>query len=458
MRGKINPNHIFLFLSLFTAFNLTAINGYKITLKSNLKNHTVYLYYQYGENQYPLDTSATNTDGEAIFQKNYKITGGVFLLYLTPDKALEFLLTDSAAFTINTDTTDILGKTSFTGSRENSVYYDFLKKIKFNEFQEDELKKKLKSKNYTPDSAAVFKNLILIYQKQGRLIKQQTIEKNKGTFVATLLRANSWMDAPQTMTPLQWQKWRKYHFFDEVNFSDERLAYSPVLFNMYREYINAHVYHTGDSIIAACDTILKKASAGKDNFKWSLYFLSSSFERSAVPGQDKVFVHLVEEYYAKHKAWWMSKQQLLTMQRRSDVLKNLFVGAVCPDFTAIDTSGKSINLHSKINKLTVLYFWSYDCEHCLEETPKLADWIKKHPNINLITACATPDEDKWKEKLKEFKMPGTHVIDPELKANYIYTYNIFTTPEIFVIDKNKKILAKYLSDTKELEAFLKSIK
>lgn len=455
MRGKINLNHIIFLFCLLTAFKMCAINGYKITLKSNLNNHKVYLYYQYGENQYPLDTSMTNDKGEAVFNKNYTITGGVFVLYLNTDAALEFLLTDSAAFTIKTDTADILGKTSFMNSKENSIYYDFLRKIKFNDFQEDALRKKLKNGNYAPDSMTVLKNMILLYQKQGQLIRQQTIEKNKGTFVAVLLRANAWAYAQQSMSPKQWQNWGRYHFFDEVDFSDERLAYSPVLFNMYKEYINSHVYHTGDSIIAACDTILKKASAGKENFKWSLYFLSSSFEQSAVQGQDKVFVHLVDNYYSKYRAWWLSKEQLIKMQRRCDVLRHLYVGAVCPDFTAIDSAGNNVNLHSKINKLTVLYFWSYDCKHCLEETPKLAAFMKKHPHINLITACATPDEDKWKEKLKLFKLSGTHVIDPELKANYIYTYNLFSTPEIFVIDKDKKILAKYLSDTKELEEFLK---
>ncbi|HWY38613.1 MAG TPA: redoxin domain-containing protein, partial [Bacteroidia bacterium] len=448
----------FLLLNLMAAFKLAAFTGYKITLKSNLKNHKTYLYYQYGETQYPVDTMATNGGGEGVFVGEQKITGGVFLIYLTPDRALEFLLTDSVPFTIQTDTADILGKTSFTGSRENSAYYDFLRKIKFNEFQEDDLKNKLKNKSYSPDSIALFKNFILLYQKQNRQLKQQTIEKNKGTFLATLLKANLWMDAPQTMSPQQWIKWGKYHFFDEVDFSDERLAYSPVLFNMYREYINTHVSHTGDSLIAACDTILKKAAAGKENFKWSLYFLSSSFERSSVPGQDKVFVHLVDEYYSKYRAWWITKDQLIKLQRRGDVLKNLFVGAVCPDFTATDSAGKNVNFHSKITKLTVLYFWSYDCEHCLEETPRLAVWIKKHPEINLVTACATPDEDRWKQKLKEFKLKGIHVIDPEMKANYVYTYSLVSTPEIFVIDKHKKILAKYLSDTKELDEFLRSMK
>src|ERR1700745_3989835 len=143
-RGKINLNHIILFLCLFAAFKTSAFNGYKITLKSNLKNHTAYLYYQYGENQYPVDTLATNEGGEGVFVGEQKITGGVFLIYLTSDRALEFLLTDSLPFTIQTDTSDILGKTTFEGSRENSIYYDFLRKIKFNEFQADVLVKKLR--------------------------------------------------------------------------------------------------------------------------------------------------------------------------------------------------------------------------------------------------------------------------------------------------------------------------
>src|SRR5437867_2216310 len=108
--GKIILNQILILSFLFTAFNTSAINGYKITLKSNLKNHKVYMYYQYGENKYPADTAFSNTDGIAIFEKNTSLTGGVFVLYLTSVSALEFFLTNENTFTIQTDTADILGK------------------------------------------------------------------------------------------------------------------------------------------------------------------------------------------------------------------------------------------------------------------------------------------------------------------------------------------------------------
>ncbi|HXU28568.1 MAG TPA: hypothetical protein VN698_15160, partial [Bacteroidia bacterium] len=71
----------------FLSLSLYAVNGYKITLKSNVKNRPIYMYYQYGENRYARDTSLTNGEGVAVFESEEKLTGGVFLIYLTNKKA-----------------------------------------------------------------------------------------------------------------------------------------------------------------------------------------------------------------------------------------------------------------------------------------------------------------------------------------------------------------------------------
>lgn len=457
MKGKIYLKAISLLLVLLGAPGVYAIDGYKITLKSNLKNRKVYLGYVYGDNRYPLDTSMTNAEGTAVFQKNLKLSGGILILYLTPRKALELLLTEENDFTVNVDTADVSAKTTFTGSRENTLYYDFLRKINFNKYQEETLRNKTKHRKLSPDSAQLVTAMLQSYRDQDLKMKKQMVEKNKGTFIADLVASQMPPEYRRKGGTLALRE-RKDRFFENINFANEKLAFSPVLFNKYTEYINDYIYKSGDSLIVACDTILKKAAAGKENFKWSLYFLSSSFERSSVPGQDKVFVHLVEQYYKKGKCWWLSKEQLDNMIRRADILKNLFVGSTCPNFIAQDSSGNEISLHSKLKGTTVLYFWSYDCKHCLEETPKLAAWAKKHPKINLVTACPSPEEDKWKEKLKEFKLTGSHFIDPELKANFTYLYSITSTPSIFVISKDKKILAKYIDDTQGLEEFLRTKK
>ncbi len=396
----------------------------------------------------------TNGEGTAVLEKRYEMTGGVFILYLTPRKALEFLMTEENEFSINIDTGNISGKTTFVGNRENTLYYEFLRKINFNNYQAGILRDRLKQGDLSDDSTTMLKAMIQGYDEQEALIKKQFITKNKGTFSAHLVAAQMKPEISKKLNPVQ-RKWElKRRFFENVDFSDNKLSCSPVLFDLYEEYIQDFTFKNGDSLVAACDTILKKAAAGKENFKWSLYFLSSSFETSAVKGQDRVFVHLVEQYYEKGRCWWLTKEQLDNMSRRAGILKNLFVGVTCPDFIALDSSGKERSLHKNITGLTVLYFWAADCKHCLEETPKLAAWAKKHKEVKVITACASPDEDKWKEKLKEFKLPGLHFIDPEMKANYTYTYSITATPQMFVIDKNKKIVAKYIDDTAALDELL----
>ena len=416
------------------------------------------MYYQYGENRYARDTSLTNGEGIAVFSSDEKLTGGVYLFYLPKKKAFEFLLTDENTFTVSIDTADVMGSIAFTDSRENSIYYDFLKKYKFNEFQMQELQKKLHKKNLRQDSVPIIINLITAYEKQLIQFKTQAVTRNPNTFVCDLIQASIPVEAPAGLKKEAKTVYLRKHFLDHINFSDDKLSYSNVLYINYTSYINDYGFPETDSVIACCDNILLKASTSKEIFKWSLYFLGNSFERSSITGQDKIFVHLVDTYYKKGRSWWLTEDQLNKIYRKSDALKKLFIGNICPDFTATDSSEKGINLHQQIKKTTVLYFWSYDCKHCLEETPKLAAYMRKHPEIYLITACVMPDEDEWKEKLKEFKLPGTHLIDTDRKANYMETYSISSTPQIFVLDKDKKIIAKYISDTQELSDFLRATK
>ena len=416
------------------------------------------MYYQYGENRYPRDTSLTNGDGIAIFESTESPTGGVYLFFLSNKKAFEFLMTNENNFTVSVDTNDIMKSISFTDSQENIAYYGFLKKYKFDEYQMEVLQKKLKRKNLRQDSIPILKNAIIAYQKQLLHFKKEIVARNPNTFVGSLINTSIPVDVPAGLNNKAKRNYLKNHFLDNINFSDDKLAYSNVLYVNYTNYINDWGFPETDSVIACCDTILRRSSASKVVFKWSLYFLGNSFERSAITGQDKIFVHLVDEYYKKDRSWWLTDEQLKKIIRKSDAMKKVFIGAVCPNFTATDSAGKSVDFHQQINKTTILYFWSYDCKHCLEETPKLAVWIKKHPEINLVTACALPDEDEWKEKLKLFKLPGIHLIDTDRKANYIETYSITGTPQIFVINKDKVITAKYIADMQELDEFFKSKK
>jgi hypothetical protein len=54
--------------------------------------------------------------------------------------------------------------------------------------------------------------------------------------------------------------------------------------------------------------------------------------------------------------------------------------------------------------------------------------------------------EKWKNYIKENKLDWINVADPKLQNNFREEFDIKTTPQIFILDKDKKILAKKIDE------------
>ena len=52
--------------------------------------------------------------------------------------------------------------------------------------------------------------------------------------------------------------------------------------------------------------------------------------------------------------------------------------------------------------------------------------------------------DRWKEFIQQNDLIWTNLADPYFRSNFRKEYNVVTTPTIYVLDRNKKIIAKKL--------------
>jgi len=147
------------------------------------------------------------------------------------------------------------------------------------------------------------------------------------------------------------------------------------------------------------------------------------------------------------------------------------LGVRPPNISLRDTSdSKWLDYYSLKSEYTILYFWDADCGHCKKTTPKMQELYKnkfKDRNIEIFSVCKAVGDDfsKWKTFVKENNLTFINVGVTEslykaaledarqfvpkytsLEAlNYQTTFDIFSTPRIFVLDKDKKIIAKQLS-------------
>jgi len=119
------------------------------------------------------------------------------------------------------------------------------------------------------------------------------------------------------------------------------------------------------------------------------------------------------------------------------------IGRIAPDFLWKET-GKNLKL-STLNDAEkyVLVFWSTSCSHCLREIPQLHTYLKNKKNIKVIAFAIEDDAFVW-ENYSKSNLYGWHNVLGlnKWQNETAKTYQIFSTPSYFVLDKNKKIIAK----------------
>jgi thiol-disulfide isomerase/thioredoxin len=117
-----------------------------------------------------------------------------------------------------------------------------------------------------------------------------------------------------------------------------------------------------------------------------------------------------------------------------------------------------VSLYDIKNKYTILYFWDPSCGHCQKVTPKLSEFYNtkaKDLDLEIIGVYIEADTTEWFKYIKEKELKWINAADLLGKANFRKYYDIYSTPVIYLMDKNKKLIAKRI-DVENLEDFIRN--
>ncbi|WP_290700762.1 TlpA disulfide reductase family protein [Lacinutrix sp.] len=143
--------------------------------------------------------------------------------------------------------------------------------------------------------------------------------------------------------------------------------------------------------------------------------------------------------------------------------KNASVGNIGPDFN-IEVKDENDKIKvSKLSKLEgsnnyLLFFWSTTCSHCLDEIPVLKEFIKSQQKEDIQVVAIALDNDLYRWKDLTYQYPDfLHVFGEGKWDNPIGDqYNVTGTPSYFVLDKDKKIIAKP-EDVNDFKSYFKTL-
>ena len=128
-------------------------------------------------------------------------------------------------------------------------------------------------------------------------------------------------------------------------------------------------------------------------------------------------------------------------------LKSTQVGMKAPDFTIEGPDGKTVNLYQAKAKYTVLDFWASWCMPCRAESPKMVQLYQKYhtKGLQIIGISLDNDKSKWQAAIEKDHLSWTHVSQLQgWKSPVARMYNVSQIPNTYLLDENKKILAKGL--------------
>ncbi len=453
----------FTLIALLAVFSIPVLakDGYKIKVRlTDRKDSMIYLAHYYGKNfptVYQCDSAKMDSKGNAVFTHSEKIVGGIYMILPHDRNAyMEFLLDNGDEFSITAAMNDLKHEVHYKNSPVNDdflKYQNFLMKLADREKEYKDRLARAKNKN---DSTAIYEEAKSLKTSVDDYRENYT-KTHPSSLLSVIFQAMRmpvvpegphYKDDGKTIdSAFGWHYYKK-HYWDGFDFQDDRLIHTPILSTKLDEYFNKVAFQQEDSVIIEADTILSRMRGTTDLFKYTLNWLSTNAQTTKVMGMDKVFVHLVENYYMKGDADWLSTEDLNKYIDRAKKIAPNVINNPAPEFTAEDLDKNEFHLYDFKAKYTLLIFYDSDCGHCQHELPLVDSAYRgelKDKGVRVLAFNVDKDEVKWREFIKKNHLEAwKHIWDPNYKSRYWALYDTQLVPAIYLLDEEKIIRGKKL--------------
>lgn len=250
----------------------------------------------------------------------------------------------------------------------------------------------------------------------------------------------------------------KSHYWDGITFMDERIIRTPFFLPKLERYYREVMPQSADSIIKDIDYKLLLARNAPEMYKFMLNWLTDEYINPKYMGQDAVFVHLFNKYHSKGLSSWLNEKQMETITRRAYMQMSNLIGEKAANLEMLDTAGRLAPLYNVKAPYTVVVFWDPTCGHCKEELPRIdsiyrASW--KASNVKIYAVLAEDQKPEWLKYINEHHIADwVHVyqtkemgeaITASQKPGYKQLYDVISTPTLYLLDSEKRIIGKKLT-------------
>lgn len=279
-------------------------------------------------------------------------------------------------------------------------------------------------------------------------------EQSKGMLAQHFIKANSPYIPSENETLSDFVKNRKTNYFTTLDLKNPMLQASGFLVDKISNYVftalplqQMNALEMQKAIQENAKEVNRHLEGTPADFKFHVFH---NLWKQAVANDYKVLSDFVYEVYLTPLAKVTQNQGII---KEIKIHNRLRLGTIAPEIKWGD--GNTQRKLSDLNgfKYYMLVFWSSTCGHCLRDLPGLYNRLKDRPDLKVVAIGLEDDDVHWKLESARFK-DFEHVLGlGKWENEYAKLYDIEKTPSYFILDKEKRIIAK-LEDSNAVIEFL----
>ncbi len=406
------------------------------------------------ETQYYVDTAVVDAAGKMNFKRDQPYDPGLYLAVMPNQSTIQLMITEDQRFSMSTEANNFVNTMVVKGSLDNELLYE---NLKFEASMQPRMQSVAQSIKQAGPQSPEYSNL---KTQQDQLVneRKQHLEnifaKGPNSLFAKFKKAGQnpeikeFRNPDGTMDAARQVFNYKSEFWNDVDFNDKRLLYTPVIFNKLKRYMNELTPQNPDSLIKTADDLIQRVPPKSQYYKFFTNWIAATFEPGKVPIMDAeaIYVHMVQNYFTEEKAFWLVPAQAQGLQLRASEMANSLLGQKGPNVKVPDQTGRERELYDIKAPYIIVFMYNPDCDHCQEETPILRkfyqDW--KNQGVEVYAIAIDTEPALWQKFIQDYQIGDwINVFDPTNRSIY-KTYYVDNTPELYVLNKDRVIIGKNL--------------
>ncbi|MDR2424477.1 MAG: DUF5106 domain-containing protein [Prevotellaceae bacterium] len=429
-------------------------SGYQIKFElKGEKNKDVILAIYYGSSKYSIDTAQLDRHGKAEFSGAKPLSPGMYLFASDGAQLFDFLISDTVNqnFTVFTTKGKLLETLSFDGSPENQAFADFTR------FMADIQKTQQKHDLKNADSLQLQQ-----YRDEEALLDKKTEDKVKEiseqypkSLLSSIANAmmypkpkTSELPADKSEQQRYIYKFMKTHYWDKLTLTDHRMQNTPILIPAIDNYFATIIPQIPDSIIHAIDKMLDKAQTDTAMTKFLVgHIFNKYLKMKTIMGMENVIIHLIDNYYLSGKVKTDDEKFMTSITEFADKNRVSLIGKQAQNLKMESLTGTPEALYDIDSPYTLVYIFEPSCGHCKVETPKIYKVFQEYKDKGLAGFCVynLHNKEEWVEYIAANNFTDwINVWDPKNEADFRTAYSVYSVPQVYVLDKDKKIVGRGL--------------